>query len=450
MTPTELELFNWAVGLARAGQTQEAYAEFKRLAFNNPHDTNLLLWIAATSPYQEEIQSVVQRVGGKDPAPVSAPVQFLIVNKRKPLTTKQIVLRIFLGIIVIIGVWILLGPEVIINRGEPSSQPELRAISCPSATTCYAVGRAIMATTDGGKTWINQLNIYNEAFTNIACPDVNTCIAVGYVGGILSTTNGGKEWNRYSVPNNQYFSSVSCPNTTICFAEGSGSDSKGVSTGTIIMSTIDNGKTWTKLWSDTNNWFFHISCPTPLNCYVINSDEIFSTSDGGKNWSVKEPPSSLLTLGQTIKCPDVNTCFAITDNSDGILVTRDGGKTWDRAAIDSVKSLLTTPSKDAQSYQFSIKDLSCPDTSTCFAAGYETHYKISWTGEPIGTLGDGGILITSDGGKTWTAKSSKLTKRLQAINCPNSNTCFALDEANRIIGSKDGGNSWVIQYNKVN
>jgi photosystem II stability/assembly factor-like uncharacterized protein len=78
---------------------------------------------------------------------------------------------------------------------------ELDGVSCPSTTSCFAVngqaycgcgsfggprGGAILATTNGGGAWTSQASGTTNQLTGISCPSTTTCFAVGDGGTILA------------------------------------------------------------------------------------------------------------------------------------------------------------------------------------------------------------------------------------------------------------------------
>ena len=81
---------------------------------------------------------------------------------------------------------------------------QLNAISCPSETTCIAVGTNlsstpyVVGTSNNGSTWSLQSPPSNAVdLTGISCSAAEDCVAVGNTGNlgagstIMSTTTGG-------------------------------------------------------------------------------------------------------------------------------------------------------------------------------------------------------------------------------------------------------------------
>ena len=134
----------------------------------------------------------------------------------------------------------------------PSSAGTLDAISCATATSCEAVGgNVVLATTDGGATWATQtVPAGVSSLTGISCVSATTCEAVGYnyntvtstsTGVVLATTDGGTTWVTQTTPTGTgTLTGVSCATATVCEAVGA-----TTSFGLAILATTNGGATWT-------------------------------------------------------------------------------------------------------------------------------------------------------------------------------------------------------------
>jgi hypothetical protein len=74
MSFTDLSAFNQVVALVQAGHKQEAYVRVKALAKSDPGNTNLLLWLAYTTPDLHQAELAINKVALLDPAHPSIPV----------------------------------------------------------------------------------------------------------------------------------------------------------------------------------------------------------------------------------------------------------------------------------------------------------------------------------------------------------------------------------------
>src|SRR5690349_17805680 len=68
MTPEDTARFNKAVSLASQGETQSAYTELRALQVSYQADSNLLLWLAFTSPDPAEASRNIEYVQQTDPS----------------------------------------------------------------------------------------------------------------------------------------------------------------------------------------------------------------------------------------------------------------------------------------------------------------------------------------------------------------------------------------------
>lgn len=299
----------------------------------------------------------------------------------------------------------------------------IRAISCPSASDCFAAGGpdnnedvngggVIVATTDGGVSWISQTVPAGTAtLDGISCASPTTCMAVGHQQGysagsvILSTTDGGKSWTDLILPPGLVQpSAVSCVTaTTMCSVVAAGS----------IATTTDGGTTWIStavlLYGSGG-----ISCASVLNCIAVSGGDIFATSDGGAAWNTEGSISGISL--SSVSCSTASDCFIVGGwDSATILSTTDGGIDW--------------ASKLAPQGTGFLSGISCATQTDCVAVGYGS----SFTGATV--------IGTGNGGDTWTDQSvpAGLTG-FNGISCPSYSNCTAVGWGSS--GQDDGG--WII------
>ena len=68
--------------------------------------------------------------------------------------------------------------------GRRRHDAQMNGISCPSTSTCYAVGNGgtILKTSNGGQTWLPQTSGTASALNGVACTSATACVAVGAGG----------------------------------------------------------------------------------------------------------------------------------------------------------------------------------------------------------------------------------------------------------------------------
>jgi photosystem II stability/assembly factor-like uncharacterized protein len=216
---------------------------------------------------------------------------------------------------------------------------------------------------------------------------------------------------------------ISCPSPSLCFATENDS----------VLTTADAGATWTpESLSPDPPTLAAIACPSASSCYAVGGTNegaaILGTIDGGKSWTVLAIPTELPGAGQTteltaIACPSVTVCYAINDQAD-YLVTTDAGRTW------SGLSGLSAGGYGA--------GIACPSVTTCV------------------TVGESGILASTDAGASWVRQTEPLptygfaTARLSGVACPTTTDCYATgaigdndsDGGGEVIATTDAGATW--------
>jgi photosystem II stability/assembly factor-like uncharacterized protein len=89
------------------------------------------------------------------------------------------------------------------TQALPSGVGSLSAISCPTASACWATGRdsagapVVIATSDGGTTWTTQLTVSSPSsasFSSISCASASTCWSCGYRQQTRRVPGGHHRW----------------------------------------------------------------------------------------------------------------------------------------------------------------------------------------------------------------------------------------------------------------
>jgi photosystem II stability/assembly factor-like uncharacterized protein len=356
----------------------------------------------------------------------------------------------------------------------PASPQGFNVLTCPTSEVCYLestnAGAVVNGdssvttaykTVDGGTTWTPiSLPAAGSADTSFSCSSVSVCsVGVlrapsgspagpfprGTVQSMLTTTDGGATWTSHVVAISpvlgvdpaldtsfvnvqgqwsqlQCFSAASCIAVALVPSDQpqepwvGGDPAAGVQR-TVIMRTDDGGVTWTSRvlpWS--------------------------TALDGSPGWS----SAQLMTLScaTPTNCVGLSSVFhSVVDNAQtsNVLVWRstDGGVTWhtDWAPAPALDSTLR---------------LTCPTTLQCYATVAVGSSIPSNKNE---------IMMTNDGGITWTfatpapTGSTSSIDEYNSVSCTNASTCWIAGEVMptgrlgssqaAIWATSDAGKTWM-------
>ncbi len=250
------------------------------------------------------------------------------------------------------------------NPDVPSTV-QVRAISCPAAGHCIAVGEDesdqsaeglpipghqtsyAMVTTDDGQSWAVTQLPSGFGPQSLDCPGVDNCVAGGDMqsvtpsgGGEISySSDGGSTWALTTLPAGNgsqpgaygSFASISCADATDCAATTIGRQDP---TSQVLVSS-DGGAAWSEAPTSGLPRQFtarQISCPSSSDCWVGGAAStptpsgvknypgqqgvLAMTADGGQAFQVSQLPLGAEHDPVTaVSCPSVTVCYAAALNN---------------------------------------------------------------------------------------------------------------------------------------
>ncbi|HTW10257.1 MAG TPA: hypothetical protein VME46_22325 [Acidimicrobiales bacterium] len=340
--------------------------------------------------------------------------------------------------------WALAGDITSAWRQVPGIGPTSGfALTCPSATTCYAEGPGafdpgpVEVTRDGGKTWQAVPTKGGTPLSNVACSSARECAFLeAPLSGqpvLLQTANAGKTWVSRPGPPGLSGDSIgsvalSCPSASTCTVVASSFQQTGTS-GAFV--TEDGGRTWSASPMPTA-WPSQVQCFPNARCISTGAGApggplgaSYST-DSGLHWAPAVVPSALGALVH-LSCSSPETCMALSWSygapRTSLVISGNGGEAWSTVQAQGLPAGKV------------FTALACPTASVCWVSG-NTPLHLAGGRVTVGGTGGGAVLSSTDGGRTWL--SAALPKGITGIgplSCPNPSTCFALAFKTRLAPS---------------
>lgn len=258
----------------------------------------------------------------------------------------------------------------------------------------------ILRTTDGGKTWTEQIcPVGGPSMLSVVCftsADIGT--AAGYGGTILRTTNGGRDWTSMLSGVNYNFSAISFAgaDTGIVIGHDGG-------TGTLILRTVNGGKDWSQ-YLYGNAYLSSVKLVDSKTGYIVGeAGTVLKTTDGGQSWINQARGTTKHLVDASF--PDVNNGYVVGEGT--ILKTTDGGNNW---------------------------TLSFDNKLIYLSSLYFINKNTGWA------VGDAGMIIkTTDSGSNWNILPICTRHYLTRVQFIDEKTGWVLDYNNKIIKTTDGG-----------
>jgi hypothetical protein len=175
----------------------------------------------------------------------------------------------------------------------------------------------MLATTNGGKTWTQQLFL-GGTVEGISCASAKTCVAVGF-GGTISRTTDGIHWTQEPRLTAAGLHGVSCPTASDCITVGDNG---------VILASTNGGANWSFQTSNTTSGFASVSCLPPG---IVGSQPVCAagtflgeTFAGAGTWKKEAQVESAGPLGMS--CAGVTgipvNFQCIAEGNRGVIVSK--------------------------------------------------------------------------------------------------------------------------------
>jgi hypothetical protein len=280
----------------------------------------------------------------------------------------------------------------VVASPNPGGQSDvtLRSISCPSTTSCFAVGGTQpRAQTDPWQTLIERWNgtawsivaspnppgAHHSVLQGVDCSSTSDCWAVGFSVGtgnhyLIERWHGGA-WTVATAPNpggstTLGLEGVACPAASACIAVGSYPNNSRA----LTMVDRWNGSAWAFVANGGSDARLRrVSCVTPTNCFAVgdafNGFGVTTLIErwNGTSWSIVASPNPAGTsrVLTAVSCATASMCVAVGQYLSGTtvkpLAELWNGSTW---------SIVATPAPGGTG---SLNAVTCVSATSCFAAG---------------------------------------------------------------------------------
>ena len=343
---------------------------------------------------------------------------------------------------------------------------KLAAVSCPTRSTCVAVGTVrsgsgMLAERWNGRRWAvmklaRPAGATSAGLTGVSCTSAVACTAVGWDYGPSGTGTLAERWNGRTwtiqptpSPGNEGipFAAVSCGSATSCTVVGY-YDFNDPGTGSSTLAEHWDGHSWRTQSvppaGDPGADLTSVSC-RPVACtatgyYLGQSDEGPGSAPlalrwNGATWAVQSTPGDAtqneISALNGISCPSARVCTAVgISYAGGPLVLRWNGTTWHSQVVRA---------------GYSLDAVSCASGTACLAIG--------------STAANGSTAAERWNGRTWASRTIRVPSgarglSLPAVSCSSASRCTAVGFKNITVSQvKDiltiaerwNGRRWAVQ-----
>ena len=348
----------------------------------------------------------------------------------------------------------------------------LTAVGIPGDPATYyfgATGGGVWKSTDGAVTWtpvFDKQGVGSIGSVALSEADPNTvyvgtgeaCIRgnISHGDGIYKSLDGGKTWNKVGLRDSRAIGKVIVHprNPDVAFVAALGHPF-GPNPERGVFRTTDGGKTWEKvLYKDENTGAIDVTFD-PHNPNILFASlwearrtpwslssggpgsGIYRSNDGGSSWKQLQehglPKLPYGRIGLAVAANSDRVYALIQANDSGLYRSDDGGETWQ--LVNASHSLTQRPwyymhiiadPQDGETvYILNVDSYRSTDGGRSFNKVKVPHGDNHglWidpkNSRRMIVSNDGGVTVTSDGGKTWTPQDNQPTAQFYHVIADN-------------------------------
>jgi photosystem II stability/assembly factor-like uncharacterized protein len=286
--------------------------------------------------------------------------------------------------------------------------------------------------------------------------------AVGDEGVVWHTINGGRDWERQPTPVRATLRSVSFQNAFVGWAAGREELPRGGSVG-VLLFTKDGGLTWHHLLNNALPGLHKVRFVNARDGFLLGdgSDQypsgVFKTADGGRSWQPVKGPRSASLFDGAFQDGDtaalVGAWGRLAKMRHGTISTADVDPLAERTlrgvqldanrglAVGQGGAILFSTTSGAR---WGFADLRL---SRDVVANLDFH-GLHYAGDHAWVVGRPGsvILHSADRGKSWELVKTGYPLPLHGVFFLDDRQGWAVGELGTILVTTDGGKSWTAQH----
>ena len=233
-----------------------------------------------------------------------------------------------------------------------------------------------------------------------------------------------------------------------------------------VARTSDAALGWVKQASFPGPQLTGVSAATPNDVWAVGSSgPLLGTVDGGTTWTPRADPS-VYGAGEyfyDVAAVPPGRCWAVGQN--GIILADVAGADWVQQTSPSTNALVGVSAIDANHAWIAGGSglvLVTPDGGATWTQ--QASAATAATGQPLDDIDfadldhgwavgfNGTIIVTANGGTTWkaqTAPPAAATQSIDAVTCSDPTHAWAGYGDGTILATKDGGKTWSVQANNA-
>jgi photosystem II stability/assembly factor-like uncharacterized protein len=268
--------------------------------------------------------------------------------------------------------------------------------------------------------------------------------AAGSKGALLSTADGGATWELRKPPTEDAIRDLFFHDAEtgwlLCERSMFKPMEKDESV-SYLLKTTDGGGTWARVevtrGADVDLKLAGLRFADREHGWAYGElGGLYTTSDGGGSWARQRVPTRHLLLGATFL--DAQTGW-LSGGGLTVLKTTDGGATWRAGTV-----FLPAGGAVAQQQGESVRVEQSPVESDTRQVGGRRLNAVWFASHQNGWAvgGEGVIIATTDGGRTWRPQRSGVGDDLYDVKFFGGSEGWAVGRGGALLHTADGGRTW--------